>query len=97
MCKQRVGSEKSSLQFSKMVFTAAVLYVSPVKGIKKEGKEKKNNRDMGKQKTFSFVSFSCICLAILRERKKSFCVIHYQPMERKAVISDRLKLKRTCN
>lgn len=41
MCKQRVGSEKSSLQFSKMVFTAAVLYVSPVKGIKKEGKEKK--------------------------------------------------------
>lgn len=25
---------------------------------------------MGKQKTFSFVSFSCICLAILREREK---------------------------
>lgn len=40
MYKQRVGSEKSSLRFSEMVFTAAVPYVSPVKEIKKEGKKK---------------------------------------------------------
>lgn len=40
MYKQRVSSEKSSLLFSEMVFTAAVPYVSLMKGIKKEGKKK---------------------------------------------------------